>query len=142
MSLFVLLSASVVVPLYSNIKRAPPFLSKAQKTGADAPSSTSCLRLVSRYTANRRNYNRQRPQCGLLPERRRDPKRNAKRCTSPASQDGSNHKTNHYKQPFAFVPLVAVLLVVRPQCGRTSPKEAPRSTASKGCSPLVRRSGE
>ncbi len=61
--------------------------------------------------------------------------------TSPTRLVAKN-TPSHYKQTFASVPLVAVLSVVRPQCGRTSPKEAPRSTASKVCSPLVCRSGE
>lgn len=60
----------------------------------------------------------------------------------PGFARGSNHKTDHYKQPFDFVSFVAEFVWWRPQCGRHCTQKAPHSTASKGCSPLVHRSGE
>jgi hypothetical protein len=85
MSLFILLSASVVVPLYSNIIRATPFFGTSPKKPVQTlnhQNATRCCWLSC--TANRRNYNRQRPHCGLLAERRRNPERNATRYTPPS----------------------------------------------------------
>lgn len=129
--------------LYSNIIRATPFFGTSPKKPVQTLSRKTLARCFSFaalptgaiITANAHT-------AGFWRSAVATPSVTLRVTLPQAPQDGSNHKANHYKQPFAFVPLVAKLSVVRPQCGRTSPKEAPRSTASKGCFPLVYRSGE
>lgn len=133
MSFFILLSASIVVTLYRNITRATPFLSEAQKTGADAPSSASCLRLVGRCTANRRNHNRQRPQMrpfGGAPSR---PQAQRFALHFPSFARREQSPTNHYKQPpcFRFVRRWVLCGGVH-NAAATTHKKAPLSTTSRG----------
>lgn len=119
MCYFICLTYFVVVPLYSNKKSGAPLLALLVAGAGASSSAVALLRLVGRFTANGRNYNRQRPQmraCGGAAAR---PQAFAFGSHFPSFARREQSPTNHYKKPLAFVPLVAGVVVVPPQCGAT-----------------------
>ena len=96
---FIRLNYFVVVPLYSNKNRGPPssLCSSPVRALPRRQSPCSASSVASPPTAAIITANAHK--CGLVAERPPVPKRSPLAHTSPASQDGSNHKQTTTRNP-------------------------------------------